>query len=528
MRRSLSPVLAIVIAASLLCHCTLVSNNESGPDDELFRDDEGGGRISDAQAPNSPATNLSDAAPNSQPDHVQTPGPGDSDSPSSNDSIVQTDPNANACAAADATYEAELMQSSTGVAEPPGWNLWSNGWIATQHSFSAGRTTITVNAKGSPASGAWPNMVVQVGSKQIGSVIVSSSNYAAYSFTFDAVAATRDLRIAFTNDLRAPPEDRNLYVDRVVIDCSGSSVDGGSGNGAIDSGSGAGTNTRNANPFVATSLYVDQDFQCACKERELRNVGNKVEADLVRKIAGTPQADWILDSDAESQVRKSVGKAGSQMRVLVAYNMYRRDCGSYSSGGAASPDEYRQWINAFARGIGNAKVAVILEPDALSQDCEPTHADLVKYAVQALKKQPNAYAYIDAGNPGWLKPDDIAGRLRKAGVDVATGFAINVSNYFSNAESIGYGNAISSGIGDKPYVIDTSRNARGSAGTDQWCNPPGRGLGFQPTANTGDSHVHAFVWVKRPGESDGQCNGGPGAGHWFQSNALELARNALF
>jgi endoglucanase len=53
-------------------------------------------------------------------------------------------------------------------------------------------------------------------------------------------------------------------------------------------------------------------------------------------------------------------------------------------------------------------------------------------------------------------------------------------------------------------------------------------LGEKPTASTGDPLVHAFFWIKRPGESDGACNGGPTAGQWFQSYALELAKNAVF
>ena len=40
------------------------------------------------------------------------------------------------------------------------------------------------------------------------------------------------------------------------------------------------------------------------------------------------------------------------------------------------------------------------------------------------------------------------------------------------------------------------------------------------------SGLDALLWVKLPGESDGTCNGGPAAGAWFPSMALELARNA--
>lgn len=98
------------------------------------------------------------------------------------------------------------------------------------------------------------------------------------------------------------------------------------------------------------------------------------------------------------------------------------------------------------------------------------------------------------------------------------------------------------------FVIDTSRNGVGPwqfpTGTysdpQDWCNPPDRGLGLRPTANTGNELVDAYLWIKIPGASDGQCTRGtpgpgdparggsvdPAAGVWFPEMALELVRNA--
>ena len=86
------------------------------------------------------------------------------------------------------------------------------------------------------------------------------------------------------------------------------------------------------------------------------------------------------------------------------------------------------------------------------------------------------------------------------------------------------------------FVIDTSRNGQGPwTGTLDWCNPPGRGLGLAPTTRTGNALVDAYLWVKVPGESDGQCDrsgtgtdpewGGivdPAAGAWFPAQAHQL------
>ncbi|KQV14265.1 MULTISPECIES: glycoside hydrolase family 6 protein [unclassified Kitasatospora] len=99
------------------------------------------------------------------------------------------------------------------------------------------------------------------------------------------------------------------------------------------------------------------------------------------------------------------------------------------------------------------------------------------------------------------------------------------------------------------FVVDTSRNGQGSwtpptgkyPGDPQiWCNPPGRGIGNRPTADTGTPLVDAYLWVKTVGQSDGQCNrnipGGtvdpeygivdPPAGTWWPEQAMALVRNA--
>ena len=92
------------------------------------------------------------------------------------------------------------------------------------------------------------------------------------------------------------------------------------------------------------------------------------------------------------------------------------------------------------------------------------------------------------------------------------------------------------------FVVDTSRNGQGpwaGAGypdNQDWCNPPDRGIGLPPTTTTGDPLADAFLWIKVPGESDGQCGRGlgtgtdpewgnivdPAAGAWFPAQAAQL------
>ncbi len=87
------------------------------------------------------------------------------------------------------------------------------------------------------------------------------------------------------------------------------------------------------------------------------------------------------------------------------------------------------------------------------------------------------------------------------------------------------------------FLIDTSRNGQGpfdaspyanapynqpasvisTLNGGNWCNPPARGLGLTPTANTGVPLLDAYLWVKTPGQSDGTCDAQGGARAWNYS-----------
>jgi endoglucanase len=84
------------------------------------------------------------------------------------------------------------------------------------------------------------------------------------------------------------------------------------------------------------------------------------------------------------------------------------------------------------------------------------------------------------------------------------------------------------------FVIDSSRNGDGpnnmtsfanapfnqpasvisSLASANWCNPPASGLGLKPTTSTGVPLLDAYLWVKTPGQSDGQCDAAGGARAW--------------
>ncbi|MEU7044862.1 glycoside hydrolase family 6 protein [Streptomyces varsoviensis] len=294
-------------------------------------------------------------------------------------------------------------------------------------------------------------------------------------------------------------------------------------------------------PKATAPYWVNPDSTAAKEAAKLRADGEKSDAALIDKIAAQPVAEWIGVDDPEGQARgftEAAEKAGREA-LLVLYNIPHRDCGQYSQGGAADGNAYRDWLDKAVRGIGDRRATVVLEPDALphiGDGCTPAqfHEErfaLLKEAVDKLKALPATKVYLDAGNPNWVTPPDrMVDPLRRAGMDAADGFALNISNFQTTEANKEYGDQLSGLLGGKHYVIDTSRNGNGPlAGADHektWCNPAGRALGEPPTVKTGDPRVDAYLWIKRPGESDGTCKGGPGAGTWWEKYALELARNA--
>jgi endoglucanase len=264
------------------------------------------------------------------------------------------------------------------------------------------------------------------------------------------------------------------------------------------------------------------------------------------------------------------------------------------------------WYNPFAdrdTWVTNPNYEWCQPAEANPATATAERFEMMNYAVDKLKANPGTSVYLDGTHSGWLGAGDSADRLIQAGVADADGFFLNVSNYRLNTHLQKYGpwvskciafasNPASWGIGHSEwcasqyfpanpndfstwvltdqwytdnvesqtwwysesvlehFVIDTSRNGQGPwvppAGLypdpQDWCNPPDRGLGVRPTADTGVSLLDAYLWVKIPGESDGECTRGlgpggqtvdpewglidPRAGAWFPEMALQLAQNA--
>ncbi|MDQ1645434.1 MAG: endoglucanase, partial [Cryptosporangiaceae bacterium] len=274
-----------------------------------------------------------------------------------------------------------------------------------------------------------------------------------------------------------------------------------------------------ASPVSMTSgFFADPDSVPAIwvKAHPADSRAGKIQA----SIGSKPIAKWFgaTSGTIGTAVGAFVGRAenADKLPVLVAYNLPGRDaCGGQSGGGAGSPAAYRTWIAAFASGIGTRPAIVVIEPDALGDfacmdsAAIATRNGLLTFAAQQFRDRAvNTWAYLDAGNANWVPAATMADRLNAAGVANIHGFVVNVSNFYTTAQSVSYSNAVNQGLSShgytRPFAVDTSRNGNGSNG--QWCNPAGRRLGV--TAQLGGG-AEMLLWVKTPGSSDGLCGTAP-------------------
>jgi endoglucanase len=303
--------------------------------------------------------------------------------------------------------------------------------------------------------------------------------------------------------------------------------------GCVGTGSDKVTEQRK-NPLSGKRFYVDK-YSAAAEHAAKIEKKDPETAKTLRYLADQPAAIWFggWSGPIQTAVEKAVKGAeaeGTQL-VAVAYNVPYRDCGQHSAGGLEA-DAYKAWIDDFVKGLGQHEAVIILEPDAiplitcLNSDTKKVRWQLLNYALETFKTRSKALVYMDVGHGNWIPAEEMQQRLKAIGIEKADGFAINTSNYQSTENSIKYGRKLQSAFPDKGLVIDTSRNGNGPAPDNAWCNPRGRAIGLRPQVVTDQPGVDAYLWTKKPGESDGACNGGPAAGQFWIDVAKELVENA--
>ena len=270
-------------------------------------------------------------------------------------------------------------------------------------------------------------------------------------------------------------------------------------------------------PFAGARLTVDPKTQAVSWQKANR-------AAWLDPITDAPQARWLNGIADLADVPALLAAARSQkaLPVLVAYAIPDRGCSNFREGlpygdydrPDPRPDSYAAFITGLIRQLGPTHAVVVLEPDAVPADCfDDARAATLKGAVDQLAAA-GQHVYIDAGHSSWVPSGDVAQRLLRAGVDRAEGVSLNVSNRYPSWAAADFGEELSELIGGRDYIVDTSRNGAAATTRDpaslagDWCNRPDQALGEQ-RVGTPDAqrwpHLAAQLWIKLPGESDGNA-----------------------
>jgi len=120
----------------------------------------------------------------------------------------------------------------------------------------------------------------------------------------------------------------------------------------------------------------------------------------------------------------------------------------------------------------------------------------------------NPYAQWSSGNPDLtLNTDGVTSRyaLELGTVQPITHFVVDTSRNGNGPNNM-------TAYGNSPF--NQSASVVSSLAAGNWCNNPAAGLGLKPTPHTGVALLDAYLWVKTPGQSDGQCDIAGGARAW--------------
>lgn len=315
----------------------------------------------------------------------------------------------------------------------------------------------------------------------------------------------------------------------------------------VSTATAGGTNVRrtpaSANPLAGRRWGVYQGYADQSWEPYVNSTGQRRKK--LAKIALRPKAKWfgawISNAAIADKVRAYIANStGGDPDVLVQMAVFRmvpwehEACTRLPT--KAERVSYRKWTNRFAAGVGDAHVALILQPDGPFALCAPggsrLPSKLIAYSARKYAALPNTSVYIDAGAADWPKdnPAEAARILMPAGIEHVRGFALNSTHYVATGDDIAFGTRLVAelarrGVPGTHFVINTSSNgkpfnfgeARGSHPDNaKVCETRSETkcvtLGIPPTTRVANpkwgltqrnrsrarKHVDGYLWFGRP------------------------------
>ncbi|GAB9472482.1 Endoglucanase a [Globisporangium polare] len=245
-------------------------------------------------------------------------------------------------------------------------------------------------------------------------------------------------------------------------------------------------------------------------------------AELEQHSIATWYSDRNGDYVATAKQLVTTCPASSRLSVVV-YGLPNKDCEARSSAAGSTvtnSEDYKRFIQSLVEIVGDRKALYVLEPDAVGLlakvggcGAQAGYRENLLLAIELLSANPNAEIYLDVGYWTLAYPESTA-RVAQVVKDLAAvgrvkGITLNTSNFRNSAEMSELCSNFQVSIGTNALncIVDTSRNYNGSPSTE-WCNVRIAGIGSPPSSITGFSNLDYFMWIKPPGESDGQCDTG--------------------
>jgi endoglucanase len=281
---------------------------------------------------------------------------------------------------------------------------------------------------------------------------------------------------------------------------------------------------------------------------QLLKHGDTRDAALIGEMEAIPRAVWF-DSGTPAQVQQQVQRTMAEAAVeratpvLVAYDIPGRDCAQYSAGGALSQADYQAWstleqdpgAHVYLDGTHSAWQSVgTMTQRLLAANVQEAQGFFLN--VSNYQPDPQLQDYGTWISDCIAMVTDSANALYGNPAGCGSQYYPATESDFStwNLTTQWYAQNMGDAVAATHFVIDTSRNGDGPDSMQQyagppydqpasvvttlaagnWCNPPGSGLGLRPTARTGVPLLDAYLWVKTPGQSDGQCDSAGGARAW--------------
>ena len=272
-----------------------------------------------------------------------------------------------------------------------------------------------------------------------------------------------------------------------------------------------------------------------------RRRARRHDAGQIRKIAEQPTGEWIGPENPEDagpglHRGRRRGRTGTRCWSSTT----SRTATAASSPGAAPPTATptARWIDSVAEGIGDRPATVILEPDAvlhMVDNCTPRGVPRgALRPAQGRRRASSPVAEEHEGLPRRGQRRLGQARTRSSSRSSApastrptasrsTSRTSTPPRTPSPTASSSRRRSAASPSSSTPAATATGPTRRGdprSAGAIRPAAPWARRRRRPPR----DPLVDAYLWVKRPGESDGECKGGPKAGDWWPEYALGLAQ----